>query len=270
MELNTDIIKRHSVEQVVATYQQVCAEVREGYAVLQKAQVRLADIAERGTVAYCESRSWGQDFTPETAENVIAELKKAVWAGIVCKLNIRNVMDSKQRETLDKQLETGEGLPEITTDAILDVVGAMVGNLQNYATAAIVEAFNLIRRDSDGYKSTEQCFKIGDKAVLTWTVEQAYERDRWRVGYNRCSDKLITLENAFRMLDGKGPSPANVSDLEKAIQECVGGNGETEYFRFRCFKNRNLHIWFKKMNLVKLMNEAGGNDWQLNRAQDAA
>jgi hypothetical protein len=36
--------------------------------------------------------------------------------------------------------------------------------------------------------------------------------------------------------------------------------GETEYFAFRCFRNHNLHLRFKRPDLVAKINQiAGGN-----------
>ncbi len=49
------------------------------------------------------------------------------------------------------------------------------------------------------------------------------------------------------MKENRGP-------LILAIEACEGGRGETAYFRFRCFKNRNLHLEFRNLELVKELN----------------
>ena len=48
-------------------------------------------------------------------------------------------------------------------------------------------------------------------------------------------------------------------NLANAVQEAPGGVGETEFFKFRCFKNHNFHLEFKRPDLVQKLNEIGGN-----------
>jgi hypothetical protein len=62
------------------------------------------------------------------------------------------------------------------------------------------------------------------------------------------------------LLDGKGVPGGYASPLMDAIQTSRTGTGETDYFEFRCCVNRNLHITFKRLDLVKQLNAvAGGN-----------
>jgi len=42
--------------------------------------------------------------------------------------------------------------------------------------------------------------------------------------------------------------------LIDAIEAAKDGTGETEYLRFRCFRNRNLHLEFKRLDLVAKLN----------------
>ena|SRR5439155_23407886 len=35
-------------------------------------------------------------------------------------------------------------------------------------------------------------------------------------------------------------------------------DGETDYFRFKCFRNRNLHLEFKRLDLVAKLNAVAG------------
>ena len=60
------------------------------------------------------------------------------------------------------------------------------------------------------------------------------------------------------MLDGKALSAYRDGDLSKAIEAAEGGIGETEFFRFKCFGNGNLHIEFRRMDLVDQLNAIGG------------
>ena len=73
-----------------------------------------------------------------------------------------------------------------------------------------------------------------------------------------CENELRALDNVFHLLDGKPLSAYRNGDLTNAIQESARGIGETEFFRFKCHINHNLHLEFKRMDLVLLLNEVGG------------
>jgi hypothetical protein len=46
--------------------------------------------------------------------------------------------------------------------------------------------------------------------------------------------------------------------LYDAITDSSDGTGETEYFKFKCFKNQNLHVEFKRLDLVARLNAVAG------------
>jgi hypothetical protein len=43
-----------------------------------------------------------------------------------------------------------------------------------------------------------------------------------------------------------------------AIEASRTGSGETEYFRFKCCRNHNLHLEFKRLDLVEKLNAIAG------------
>ncbi len=58
----------------------------------------------------------------------------------------------------------------------------------------------------------------------------------------------------FLLLDGKGVIREHRGPLYRAIEESQDGRGQTDYFKFRCCKNRNLHLEMKRLDLVKQLN----------------
>jgi len=59
-------------------------------------------------------------------------------------------------------------------------------------------------------------------------------------------------------LDGNGTIKTHRGPLIDAIEATKDGTGETEYFRFKCFRNRNLHLEFKTLDLVAKLNAVAG------------
>jgi hypothetical protein len=145
----------------------------------------------------------------------------------------------------------------------------MVSQFGDFQKAVVKEAFDIIRNKSDGYKSTDQVFAVGEKAVLGWMVEMKHEKcwgkaGGYRVAY-RAEDAARTIETAFRILDGKGPLKQNCAEFAGVLNSSPNGEGQTEYFRFRSFKNGNLHMWFMRPDLVSEMNAIAGGEKVLNR-----
>jgi hypothetical protein len=253
--MTTDIDRRDTVAEIVRYYERICRETRAAYKLLSRSEALLRDrIYKYGKLSRRNSYA---SFEDDVLQAVLAELKCQTWKGIIDKLNVRGVMDSARRATLDKQLETGEGLPDITTDAVLGVIHSMIGQFGDFAEAAIKEAFELIRRRTDGYKSTGQAWRIEGKAVIGWMCEQGYGGKPFRLCY-RSDDDARTIENAFMLLDGKGPCKSHTATFAGVLNSSDTGEGETEYFRFRAHKNGNLHMWFKRADLVERMNAAAG------------
>ena len=72
----------------------------------------------------------------------------------------------------------------------------------------------------------------------------------------------MALDNIFHRLDGKGVPSGHRGPLVDAINACTEGNNtaETPYFKARCFLNRNLHLWFKRQDLLDKFNEIAGRN----------
>jgi hypothetical protein len=250
-----EIAQRDTVAEIVNIYHRICRETTAAYKLLERSETILRErIYQYGRLSRHNSY---MSFDKETLAKVLEDARRQTWSGVIDKLNVRGMMDSERRKKLDKQLETGEGLPQITTEAVLDVIHGMIGQLGDFAESVVREAFELMRRKSDGYKSTDQSWKIGHKVVLGWMCERGYSGKPFRLCY-RAEDDARTIENAFRLLDGKGPIQTHTAEFAGVLNSSDTGEGETEYFRFRAHKNGNLHMWFKRMDLVDKMNASAG------------
>lgn len=181
-------------------------------------------------------------------------LEREAWGVLVDKLGIKNVMSVAKRKLFDEQLEKG-GLPPVCEQTITAILLGLVGQAQDFARDAAREVFDALRPRGwvAGKYKTNDAFRVGRRVILTSHVEQAYN------GGFRCSyhyqQEVTAIDGIFHLLDGKGVMRENMGPLYKAIN-AVGatGRGETEYFKFRCCKNRNLHLEFKNLDLVKELN----------------
>ncbi len=183
--------------------------------------------------------------------DMFTKMKRRAWRILADRIGIKNVMSVAKRKEFENQLERGD-LPEISEEAILGTIGGLIGQAQNFAAEAAKEVFDILRPHSREY-TTNDPFRVGRKVILQNRVERCYDGKKFRPNYYHEQD-LIAMDGIFHILDGKGPMRENRGPLVKAINDSPDGKGETEYFAFKAFKNRNLHLTMKRLDLVMDLN----------------
>jgi hypothetical protein len=188
-------------------------------------------------------------------KNILDGFKRRAWDMLFDRLGVKKVMSVAKREEFEKRLKEGE-LPEITAESVCDVILGMVDQARDFAEEAAREVFEFLRPWRGDYK-TNSAFKIGKKVILSYAVERGWgEAKKFRPTHYK-EPKLVALDGVFHLLDGRGVMGERLGPLVKAIKESADGKGETALFKFRCFKNGNLHLEFKRPDLVKQLNALG-------------
>jgi hypothetical protein len=170
---------------------------------------------------------------------------------------LKKLASVKRADEIDKQVAKGDDLPDITVENLFGWFDSLGTQAHQFLKEAVVEVFEFLRPPSLRFK-TNSGFKIGKRVVLSGWVERQWSGGKFRCNYYY-ENQFRALDNVFHMLDGKGLSVYRNGDLANAILDAPGGVGETEFFKFRCFKNHNFHLEFKRPDLVQKLNEIGGN-----------
>ena len=252
----TGLAKRATVEELVRQWNLAMHELRTGLDSLGRAEEHLKAFDTCGS-------SWDlhlfrHDDTTMDFEKKRKRLKAAAWRYLVDRIELKKLASIARAKEIDKQLhERPDELPDITMDNIFGWLDLMAREGANFLKEAAVEVFEMLRPASMHYK-TNSGFKVGRRVILSGRVERAWTGRSFRVSYH-FADDLRALDNVFHMLDGNGVSAYRQGDLATAIEASKDGSGETPYFGFRCFINRNLHLEFKRPDLVQRLNELGGN-----------
>jgi hypothetical protein len=199
-------------------------------------------------------RFYRNDIKIDQPKESVDAIRIKIWQTIINKSEIRRFLSVKEAEALDKKLTDGL-FPEVTIDEINNVVRSAMANIQNFADDMVTETFEFLRPGQHGHSHYVNNKKfegeVGKKVILHW-VEQYYGSRKFRVRYHY-EKEVRAVDNVFHALDGKGFTASYYGDLHNAIDGCKG-SGETEYFKFKCYMNGNLHLEFKRMDLVKKMN----------------
>jgi hypothetical protein len=270
MREESSLAHRSTITALVGVYQQATEDIATAYAMLAAAKTRLR-ATFKDTLDVVRRNSHG-DVSPAEVEMVLAEIKRSAWTGLVDRMEIRKLLSIKRREDLDRQLsgdsrnryEKIPELPELTEVNILAMFKDSMAKASDYANEAVYEVFDWLRpqggRTAD--LKTNHKWRVGKKVIIGYAVEHGYGRCAFRPTHHY-EKNLIALDNVMHMLDGQGCLKGYYGPLCEAIKDSPDGTGETEYFKFKCCKNKNLHIEFKRPDLVAKINKtAGGNRLQ--------
>lgn len=254
--MSTEIATRLTIPELVREFDAGMHELKQGLALIKQAEERLGrafgTTGTRYDLVAFSSNDHGLEF-----EKKRIRMRGAAWRYLVSRAEIKKLASIKRANEIDDMLAKPETLPDITTENVMGWVQSLDSQAKQFLQEAAVEVFEWLRPSRGDYK-TNNAFKVGKRVVLTYMVELTWMGKGMRVRYGS-EAHLRALDNVFHLLDGKGVSPTPNGELADAITGKSSGEiGETTYFRFRAFRNGNLHLEFLRPDLVQQLNAIGG------------
>lgn len=258
--MTTDLAERDTLETLARVYQDGIDKIERAYTLLDEAKEQMKKTFLNDHFEVIPRNHYGAPL--DAIKHCKKEWKMQAWRVIFDRSGMKKVLSIKRREELDKQLyDEGDKLPDVTAENILALIQDGMAKATDYAAEAVYEVFDWLRPWRKTHKTNER-WKVGPKVVLTCTVERAYNGYKYRVRY-QSQKNLIALDNVFHMMDGRGPIKGYNGPLIDAIQSSPDGTGETDFFAFKSFMNGNLHIKFKRQDLVDRLNYIAGERDQI-------
>lgn len=264
------LIKRTSITELVAAWRQCEADIIEAYRLLVASEERLDKFFGSDHYFSLERLSGrGRTDTPDyqKPQETLAHLKKTVWGVLINRMELKRVLSIKAVTELDAQIESGEGLPDITEEGVQGLLKGTMEQIPKFIEDAIKEVFEILTPyghwTGDRYV-TNSAFKVNRRVIITWAVERKWSGGGYRVRYG--TEKLRALDRVFHALDGNGSAAVTYQgELVDSIEAANSGEGETQYFRWRAYHNGNLHVEFKRQDLLDELNSVACGkalDWQ--------
>lgn len=255
MIASADLEIRHPIVQFVEAYQRAMRNFQEGFEQACRARLELERLLEGGQ-AY-DNSDW--DIRDLQKKKTIS-LRRKAWDVLLNRMGVDKFLSSKRHAQMSANLES-EDAPDITIEAVVELLDAMQSN--DLAREVVLEAFEELRpgkyRSNCHKTNAKEPWKVTSKIVLTWMV-----RPKFGGGFQAAHGseiQLAVIDRAFHLLDGAladFDSNSYRSPLVDAIQTSKDGRGETKYFRFQCYRNGNLHLQIKRLDLLKELNRIGG------------
>ena len=262
--LDSDLIKRESLENMVAAYKTACRDIDQAFECLNDAKVRLESAyGTGGAISFDLVYQMRYNSRPDELKN---QVKKAAWQALLNRIEIKKIMSLEDINKIYKSFDDVKSIPEIELPTLMDITLGLLANAPQYAEKMAKEAYKILMpgtHERNPYKTNQKNARrfLGKKVILTWLVEPSYG-DQYHVHYGRAEDELMCVDKVFHTLDGKGIPTGYRSPLVDAINTTPisKGYGETEYFRFWCYRNGNLHLEFKRHDLVRKLNQIAGDN----------
>lgn len=289
----TNLIPRATVEEIVGHRDRAIRLYVEAHAALARADqaVREAQVATaEATLGFGKSFHAPSISEVERFRNVIKLVDEdeylrtarkivdgSVWASIIERTDLERLMDAQSKEELRGQMEyqperseraiarqvaTGEeprkGMPPLTVENVYATLQTFAAEADTIFVRGIANAFS---RLDDRFRSHD-AFKLGSRIILTHAFDDWGHWRSWSAGGTR--DVLMDVERAFAVLDGQkvGPTYATmIGVIDRERQAAAKRPGEglysehmTPFFKVRCYKNGNIHLWFTRKDLVAKVN----------------
>ena len=258
-QLDTGIMNRKTVGQMIDQYDEAIRTARAGYAMLQKSQEMMREVMGAEGRSSMFSVVEGYREPSELIKEIETKLRRDAWKSIINMTGVRRILSVKRAEELDKQLENWKDMPEITFENVMDTVNSMVGQSKDFLRDAIVEVYEFLRPGAyaqNKYKTNQKNgrWELGKKIIKSNIVNRGYSGN-YQLNYYY-EKHFSAIDKVFYALDSKGFPETYRSPLIDKINttSMSDGIGETEYFKFKCYGNGNLHIEFKRMDLVTQLN----------------
>jgi hypothetical protein len=201
----------------------------------------------------------------EVAQEAIDQVKVAAWKSVVEKTGIQKFMSSTKRQELSDLLNgnvasAAKELPPLTEEQVTATVQGFAMCVDEFLQETVEEEYDYWKSVSQwDQKKTNQ--KMRSSGKLERKIIKSYAvHAEWRLRTQQSTERhLSTLESIMHLLDGKGMPKGYHSPTVDAINN-GSWEGQTEYFEFKCCKNGNLHLTFRRLDLLEKFNGIAGRN----------
>ncbi|WP_162815070.1 DUF4942 domain-containing protein [Erythrobacter aureus] len=249
------LIPRATIHEIVGLRSQALEKFNAAYALIGEGFDLARRASPQGSIPCLPERmkrllEGGSPREAENFEKGMAKLvDKAVWEHLIYTSGIDKLMDTTARQEFRHQLV--EDPPEVSVENCFATMQSLVGDADMIFKRGIATAFSRLDRRFRSHDG----FKIGSRIIFSYALT-SYQA--WSSA--GADDHLMDVERAFYVLDGK-QVPERWNGIVGEINEqrsCMNPKtftAESEYFKCRVFKNGNLHVYFKRDDLVRNVNQ---------------
>ena len=253
--MEDSIAIRDTIPALVKAYNEIEARIRSVYdsidATTSLAYATFGDDARHRCIV-------PRDCDPYISK-ALRELRIAAWRYIMRRCMVVELISQERHKKLSKTFEDGD-VPPFTEQNVFATMESIREGLTSMVQESIMEAYEILRPRHDSYKTNSE-YKVGKRVILSGSNHQ-WMLPRITISTHREAD-LRAIDKALHLLDGKGvpkyPNDA-ATIIREALQDRLAASLpiDTPYFKVKCFRNGNIHLEFKRDDLVTELNRVAG------------
>ncbi|WEG18606.1 DUF4942 domain-containing protein [Alkalihalophilus pseudofirmus] len=253
--------KINDIERLVAEYETACDLAKKAYQAMREREVffNYIDTVNKGDNLYSNKLNLisSHSHTTENLNQELDKLRHGYWQLILDTDEFKELLTNDAIQELNRRMNLADEL-EINLQNIKMLITAINYNRQDMLMESVVSIFRKITRYHQNQYSTNihyyngwktnDAFKINKKIIIP--IKYVFD------GYYDFSDKYENINSDTRRY---------IDDIVKAFKlidhnvedEFVRSNEnefENNLLRFKMFKNGNIHIWFKDLQLLSKLN----------------
>lgn len=243
---NYEIIPTSRLDQILAQRADAIEKIQSAAQAIRAAEASVELAAAGRTHCHgrlqCGSIKVDWRFDKADIEILTEELDRGIWLRIFNECGFIGLMDAPTVRKFEEDLKGKP--PALTKENVIATVENLRANAGSIARRGIVATFRELSRK---YRSNN-AFRIGQKVIIQRATAA------WR-----SVEPLVDVDRAFRIADGKAPVENPAADpttllgaLDATRHKSV--EFETEYFACFIYGNGNLHVRFKRPDLVDKIN----------------
>jgi Domain of unknown function (DUF4942) len=261
---STDLIEHQKVSTICENVEQAKLEVKQAFEILRSAKNRLrltlGDSSVYHDILPSSHRHYGDAVFDERSETEVYDhITRNAWRYIMDQTGLRHYMTERRQKELDEQIQKND-LPPLSSENIMGTLQGLHGRLPDLLDESIKEVFDWLTPHEHSWRAaykTNKLWRIGPK-VITYGMRASYSSGMEMNSYQRAN--WTALGNVFSLLDGKGVQryPDDLYTRFNSGRPAPGDLFTDDYFEIRAYANGNAHIKFKRLDLVKKLNQAAG------------
>lgn len=255
----TDLIIPKTLVDYCSTREQVLEKMFEAYRMVGACKDALEQLGQ-----YLFPHEYDCRFSEEGFR---VELDKLLWRRAFDYTGFMQLMDREAKSTFLADVDRNP--PEFNVQNIRSTFLSISQQADTLFARGLVNVF--LRLSERHRSNTKEPFKVNRKAVLTCMVEKDWRKPTVMVSYRSyASEQLNDVDRVFKILDGKKHVPR---ELEHACNVAFSdvGNGNRysdDYYLIHGFFNGNMHITFRRADLLDKANKVIGDYYKGNALAD--
>lgn len=253
----SNIIPRATIEAIVGHRNAAIGLFSEAISKFDEA-FEAVRTASAGSMFYIDDKLAKQAFSSydKDHEEFLAGMRRQadvmIWNHLINAYGFERLMDRQAKEEFQSQLQKDP--PEVSVEIAHATLANLICSADMIFRRGIANAFSKLDRRF----RTHDGFKIGTKIILNYAFN---ENGRWS-HHSQHDATIRDIERIFLTLDQvefperyAGIVGCIDQELNTGPYEARAFSVENDYFRAQVFKKGTLHLWFKRPDLVRRVNQ---------------